>query len=400
MAALKPTRRQFLKGAAATAAAASVVSLLPGCTNRPSSDGKPQVLDYEDAVDALASYSEDKASLETKGEWQIEVGNVLHAGGPTWLPAVGIASTTVPSIVARAFSLASGTVVDVVSEPLTKGPNWVIYDSRCSDEVYAWVEVDALTRDWKLIAQEFSDGSLVGSPKTLWEADKDWDPALFVCSGKAVIWQVMPALSGDKTAEHSFCYLWRTGTDSSKAVVESPGRFASEPSVSGDVVTLAPRVNAEEGVYYGITAYSLESDFEKVLDQLVLPTSIKPFRATRIGDVFAFSIEANYDSGGLFGNMGTYIGPSEGPYVMLSREPSAEVVGNGEGLFLIKSRASYFVIDTAKETYAILLSTDRSVDYGEYPASDGQTDTFVTFATVKESGTGLPNAVNIRALSI
>ena len=162
---------------------------------------------------------------------------------------------------------------------------------------------------------------------------------------------------------------------------------------------LFPRCGADEGVFYGITAYSLRDDLATMVDQLVLPQSVRPFRAVRMGDLFAFSIEANYSSGGLLGRMGTYLGTGDGPFTTLVREPSAQVAGKN-GVYIIKSRASYFVIDVNRETYSILVATNRCVDYGEYPASEGTCSNFVTFATVKDAQTGYPSAVTVRSFAL
>ena len=84
---------------------------------------------------------------------------------------------------------------------------------------------------------------------------------------------------------------------------------------------------------------------------------------------------------------------------MLSREPSAGVVGR-DGRYVIKSRSSYFVADTKEKTYAVLGGTNRCIDYGEYPARYGESDTFVTFATVKAQDTGYPTSVAVRAFAL
>jgi hypothetical protein len=156
-----------------------------------------------------------------------------------------------------------------------------------------------------------------------------------------------------------------------------------------------PRVRANEGVYYGVSAFSISSDLETIVDQMVLPQTIKPFYATRIGDRFAVSIEANYSSGGMFGSMGTYIGTSSGPFVRLAREPSANVAGNLD-TFIIKSRTSYFVVDVRKATYSILAAANRCVDYGDYPVRVGEVAEFVTYATVKDENSGYPMNVVVR----
>jgi len=293
------------------------------------------------------------------------------------------------------FRLSSGAVTEVVANVRGDSHTQVIYDVRCSDSVYAWVELDILTHAWDLYAARFSDGVISGEVTKLWSADAEYDPPGLACTGDAVLWQITPALSGSKTQEHSFCYLWRLGQDAARAVVESPGRFPMAPSISGDLAIVTPRVRADEGIFYGVGAYSLESDLATVVDQMVLPQTIRPFYATRIGDSFCVSIEANYSSGGMFGKMGTYMGPSTGPFVRLAREPSANVAGKDD-VFIIKSRTSYFVVDVRKATYSILAAANRCVDYGEFPARVGEVEDFVTFATVKDEASGYPLNVVVR----
>ena len=397
------TRRSLVKGTAAAAAAAAVVSILPGCTNSSSDTeaSKPVSASTTDAVSILDSYEEADLTLSAQASWSFAPGNVLFAAEGSWLPVIATGETANPMCVARALSLTSGTLSDVVAAPITDGPNWAIFDARCSDKVYAWVEMDTITRDWKLYASAFSEGVLTGTPTTLWESNSDYAPPKMACTASKVFWLVMPSLLGSKTTEHSYCYLWKSGSKDAKAVVESPGRFAAEPSISEDTITLAPRVDeGNSNVYYGLTCYSLDDDLETTIDQLVLPASISPFRATHIGDNFVFSIEANYDSGGLFGNMGTYIGSGDGPWVTLSREPAADVCGTEDGRYIIKSRSSYFVVNVPEKTYAILSASNNCVDYGEYPASQGAVSTFCTFATIKDTNTGSPASVAVRTFGL
>ena len=396
------TRRTFLKGTAALGGAVAVASLLPGCTNPASSgDGdRPVQAGEGDAVNVTESYEEADLPLAEQLSWSLPPGCVLHPGDSAWAAVTSPAASSGTMVAAQALSLLTGAVNDVLPGPVGEGANWTIYDVRCSDRVYAWVELDVLSRAWALYAQPFEGGSISGSPTELWEADAEYEPPQLCCTGGKVLWQVMPSLSGSRTAESSMCYLWECGADEARAVVESPGRFATPPTVSGDQVVLAPRVNADEGVYYGITAYSLDDDLETVVDRLTLPVGIAPFKATRIGEEFAFSIEANYQSGGLFANMGTYIGHGDGPFVWLSREPAADVAGSAKGLYVVKSTSSYFVIDTEAETYAILAASDNCVDYGEYPAVCGETSRFVTFATVKDEATGSPAEVRVRTFGM
>ena len=398
----KLSRRGFLRAAGASAVGATAIGLLPGCTGHDEYVvPEPMVVDEDSAISITDEYEEEDFSLRDLAEWTLPLGSVLHEATSSWIPVTQAGSSASPMVKGCAFSTEDGTLVDVVSDVMGDSHTVVVYDTRCSDEVYAWVELDFLTHEWSLYAARFSstDGSIEGTATTLWQADADYDPPGFTCVGNAVLWQVMPALSGSKTRESSFCYLWKLGDANAQAVVESPGRFATEPSVSDDVVVLAPRVRADEGVFYGVTAYSLDDGLATIVDQLVLPRSVRPFYATYVGKRFAVSIEANYSSGGMFGGMGTYVGPSEGPFIRLAREPSANVAA-WDDLFIIKSRASYFVVNVRKSTYSILTAANRCVDYGEFPVRVGKTNTFLTFATVKDEASGYPTAVTVRSFAL
>lgn len=400
------TRRGFFRTTAAAGAAAAAVQVLAGCSH-PAEEtvpSDPVVVEEDSATTVLGedgAYEYLEREFESKGEWELPLGNVLHEGEGTWLPVTTAGASAMPMVKCSAFSLGTGELTEVVAEPITpNSPNVVIYDARCSDSAYAWVELDTLTKNWSLYAASFANGTLSGSPNTLWQGDADWDPPRFAVTGNKVIWQVMPSLSGNKTSEMSHCYLWKTGAANATDVVESLGRFATSPSVSGNTVTLSPRVRNEEGTFYGITAYSLADDLETIVDRLVMPENVRPFHAVRMGDVFALSVEASYGYGGLLGSMGTYIGTAEGDFASVPLEPFANIAGSKNGLFVVKSRASYYVVDIKNHGYTFLGAADRCVDYGEYPARVGETDTFVTFATIKNPDTGYPASVLVRAFAL
>ncbi len=397
------SRRSLFRAAAAGTAAAAAVSVLPGCSSDDDEeeDAEPTVVDEDSAESVLESFeaSSDLAP-EQESSWTLPLGTVLRPAEGTWIPATAVASTTSVMVKASALSLDSGELVDVVAEPLGESINTVIYDVRCSDEVYAWVELNIVSRDWALYAAEFSSGTLTGDTVTLWEGDSDYDPAPFDVTGSSVIWQVQPSTSGSKTTEYSYCYIWHAGDSDAKAVVESPGRFATRPSVSGDVVVLVPRVDrGDSSTYYGVAAYSLSDDLSTRIDQLVMPASVRPFKATRVGDRFLVSVEASYSSGGLLGQMGTYMGTSSAGFVRLGQEPSELGCGKDD-TFIIKCNSYYYVINLEDKTYAAISSADRSVDYGEFPARSGECDLFVTFSTVKDADTGYPASVTVRTFRL
>ncbi|RRF89032.1 MAG: Tat pathway signal protein [Coriobacteriaceae bacterium] len=401
------TRRGLFRAGAAAGTAAAVIGVVAGCGRNTQSDSKSPTVVNDKSADYVidpktnkSKYKSVDSSLKASKEYTIATGNVLHAGEGTWLPVTTAGSSATPMVKGSALSIKTGELAEVVSKAYTKNDsNMVIYDVRCSDSVYAWSELDLLTHRWCLYAAAFSDGAISGDATTLWRANKNYDPPLFAVTGDRVIWLVMPSTTGTKTAKSSVCYVWTLGDSKARAAIESPGRFATEPAVSDGTVTLTPRVRADKGTYYGITAYKVSDSLSKQVDQLVLPSTVKPMNAVRIGDDFAFSIEASYDSGGLLGTMGSYIGHGDGPFVALSREPYAPIAGK-DGTYVVKSRASYFVIDTDKRKYSVLSAKNRCVDYGEYPASMGSVDDFVTFSTIKDQDTGLPTSVSVRVFSL
>ena len=394
------SRRAFVGGALAGAGAMAAITLV-GCSSG-GDDGKkvsgePQVItDDSKIVNVTEEYKEADAGMAEQFAWDLPLGTVpFHCEG-AWAALMMAPESAREVNTLEIISLATGRRSPMVSAP-TQGTTYGFHDVRCSEQVYAWIEMNYTTKEWVLIGQALSNGQLTGDPIKLDSGDSDWEPARFTATGDAVIWQKMPALGGDKTSEKSHCYLWHVGDEEGKDLWESTGRFATWPRVSEGVLTIAPRVNNDEGVYYCITALNLE-DGNKMVDQLVMPKSVSPFEAVYMGQSFAFSVEANYSSGGSLGNMGTFIGREGGPFVFLSREPLACVAGKG-ARYLIKAQSSHFVVDTDAQTYAILVAPDKTLEYGDYPASAGTTDRFVTYATVR-GDTGLPTAVRMRVFSL
>lgn len=406
------SRRRFLAGAAAAGVGAVAVQTLAACSSS-TSDTAPQparvdasgatfVFDSGENKGSYAQASDDNGgvkSLTEAGSWNIPLGCVLRPSEGALKPYVAPGDAASPMTVAGAFSVSTGLATTLVKKAQAGG-NYVVFDARCSDAVFAWSELDIVTRAWQLFAAPIQSSGELGTVVSLWSADANYDPPQFTCSGSSVIWLVMPSTSGTKTTENSSCYLWQSGATSADEVIRSQGRFGCPPAVSDGMVTLAPRVQTgQSGRYYGITAYSLESKLQTQVAQLVLPASVQPLYAVRMGDDFVFSVEANYGGSNLLSSMGTYIGTGDGRFVVLSREPAADVAGK-DGVFLVKTRASHLILDTKANTYATLVAPNRALDYGDYPASVGTTSTFVTFATVKDQDTGYPSSVTVRAFAL
>ncbi len=395
------TRRTMIKGTAAAAAAVGVSSVLTGCgKDKEDSNSQPAVIPEDQGIDMLATFTEASLPYSGENQWSAPLGTILLPTHTDQIPCIASGNTPSHMTKATLMSTSSHKMIDVVSEVMENNSNWVIYTSACSTQLYVWVELNMLDYSWKLYGVPLDDFESK-KKSLLWSSDHNFDPPSVVCVDNRAYWQVMPSLQGDKTSSTSYCYMWALGDTEAKAVVESQGRFAAPIEVSGENIILTPRQKVGKGgVYYAISVYPIKDDFNTVFDSLVLPIGVAPLYATYIEDKFVFSVEATYDERGLLGKMGTFIGNKTDGFYYLNREPFARVTGNGKGVFFIKSRSSYLVFDIENKTYSTLNSTDRCVDYGEYPVTSGLSDRFITFTTVKSEETGYPFEVIVRMLDI
>ena len=391
------TRRGFVLGGAATGAA----TLLAGCSSKTGTSddaaGEPQVVKDDSRIVSITDeYEAVDIDLEPTASWTLPLGTLLYYCDGDLSAAMMAPASAQHANTLGVLSLSDGSLTTLVEDPV-EGTGYAFYDVRATASVFAWIEMDYANSAWKLYAQGLSGVSLTGNAVELDRGGKDYDPPLFTAYGSSVIWYKMPASGGSKTSSDSFCY--RQSVDESKPEViwKSTGRFASAPRVSDGILTISPRVHNDEGVYYGMTAIDLTDDNNKRA-QLVLPSSVSPFEAVYMGDTFVFSIEATYSGVGSLGNMGTYIGNEGGPYLFLSREPLACAAGK-KNKYLVKVQASHFLINTSAKTYGSLLSPDRALEYGDYPATAGKSDTFLTYATVRNSQ-GVPETVTARLFSL
>lgn len=395
------TRRRFTQATAAAGAGLAVIALTSCSSDEStSSEGEPQVVTDDSQIIAVldGDYESADANLSASSSWTLPLGTMLfHNGGNGWAAAMLTPESASSVNTLGALSLSTGKLSTLVSTA-TMGASYSFFDVRCSDSVYAWVEINYGDRSWVLLGQSFSNGALSGSPVQLDDGDVDWEPPRFTVWESSVIWEKMPLSTGGKSSKASHCYIWTVGGEEGVEIWESQGRFATTPRIAGSTLTIVPRVRNDSGVYYGLTALDITSSTFDQVDQLVLPRSVSPFDATYMNGMFVFSIEASYSGVGSLGNMGTFIGSEGGPYRYVRREPLAQVAANG-AKYLVKVQSSFYVIDTDAETYAALGAPDRSVDYGDYPATEGLGSQVLTYATVRDDS-GLPASVTARVFAL
>ena len=372
-------------------------------SNQFNADGDPYGEPDDDGnVAVIVSFMDimDEVDYEPDASFTLPTGCVPYVSCDNWAAVVQANTVGRTFTCLGCLDLSSGDYTVLLEGGIT-GRGYAVSEARITDDLVVWVEVDNATEDWALYACRFTGQAITldsaGLVK-LGEGDSEWLTPPFDASGSQVVWQVMPAPDGSHSKEHSHAYIWTFGSSEGVEIWDSPGRFACAPSISGGAVTIVPRVKADEGVYYGITALAMAGQHAQ-MDQLVMPVSVKPFFATYTNAGFAFSVEADYGYGGRLGCMGYYIGPGAGPYHYVLREPGAQICQVG-GLYVVKSRMSYFVVDIARMTYARIDAANACTDYGDYPATQGVVNRFVTFATIKDGTSGIPSSVLVRIFSL
>lgn len=395
------TRRRFTLGSLAAAGAGIAAITLSSCggQDQDAATGTPQVLtDDSQIVAALdGDYASADCPYTASATWTLPLGTLLFHSGGAWAAAMMAPESSRHANTIGVLSLSSGSLV-TLREDAAQGTGYDFFDVRCSESAFAWVEINYTDRSWVLLGQGFGAGALSGEPVQLDTGNVDWEPPRFTVWDDTVIWQKMPLATGDHAADDSHCYQWAVGDDEGTELWTSHGRFATAPRVADGILTIAPRVLNDEGTYYGMTALDLTDGNHAQRDQLVLPSGVAPFEAIYLNGVFAFSIEAAYSGRGNLGNMGTFIGREGGPYVYVRREPLACVACH-DTHYLVKSQASHLVLDTDAQTYATLRAPDRCVDYGDWPASEGLVDQFMSYATVRNDQ-GIPQNVVARVFNL
>lgn len=335
-----------------------------------------------------------------------------------------------PLTEAGILSLDSGSLNRVLTQPIGADEGFQIYDVRANSAGMVWVESNILRGDWRiytapLIDRERGEAVLVAEGNSKWEV-----PAITV-AGAHAYWQEIPAESGPRAKENSSLLrapLAATADSSESEVIYScPGRMACAPSPSATGVTIAPRTGSS-GSYYQLT--HIDDETGEVTDKLVLPNGMRPTEVAYGDTGFSFSFDSIYSYGDGIANLGTYTPAAPIAYDIASatkdvedtllegkRDPDEGLTEQDEeeaaekstqtvadlysasewfrfprtpfttpswcgDLFMVKSTNVVAGIDLANRRYFSLDTDSATQDYGEFLASCGTTDRFVTYANV------------------
>ena len=383
------SRRGFLYGAigagalAAIGVGATVSSALPDM-------GTPDVEHIDVPENALTTLAElevlDDAESVVRlvNRFELPYGTLVWANDDDVAACLLPTETGSPLAQVGLLSLGSGTLVTILKEAVSSSERFEIYDVRATSRGVLWTEANVLKGAWRIYAAPLEQGAL-GKAVMLEEGDDRYDTPTLAVVDSSAFWQVLPKLPND---EGLTSRLMRAtfGKSDASCVFESTRRMGTPPYATRDSVTISPRVDTSS-VYYQLT--NIDAKSGKVTDQMTLPRSMTPLEAGYGTNGFMFSFPDIYDYGGGISNLGTYTPmakPQDGNYSAakwfgFARTPTAAPAWSGN-LFIVKSSYSVCGVDLAAGTYFAIDVDDGADTYGEYLATTGVRDTFVTYANI------------------
>ena len=383
------SRRAFLYGAAGIGAVALVGGGV-AAYSAVSSANDNKIHYLEAPEDKLTTLNEFTAldNYETKVELVAE--HEAPYGTLLWMTDSSIAACLLPTETGSPLTqvalmnLNTGDLNTVLEEAVGAKERFEIYDVRATTKGIVWTEADVLDGSWRIYTAAVN-GSSLGKPVMQEEGDEHYDTPMLAVAGNRAFWQVVPK---SPTTDNLTSRLMSASFSSndSTCVYECKRRMGTPPYSANDSVTIAPRVDSPT-TYYQLT--NIEATSGSVLDELILPSAMTPLEAGYGRNGFMFSFPDIYDYGGAISNLGTYT-PLEksgsGDYGSakwfgFNRTPTAAPAWCNN-LLIVKSSFSICGVDLDEKTYFAIDVDDGADTYGDYLATSGTYDTFVTYSNI------------------
>ena len=272
----------------------------------------------------------------------------------------------------------------MVQQAVGADERFEIYDVRATSKGMIWTEANVLEGTWRIYAAPV-ESATPGAPALLEEGDDTYDTPTLAVVGDRAFWQVMPKLPNDQGLSSRLMGA-TFGKDDAACVFESPRRMCTVPYATADSLVITPRADTSS-VYYQLT--NIDAKSGAVLDQLTLPRAMTPLEAGYGVNGFIFSFPDIDDYGGGISNLGTYTPlekPADGDYSAsqwfgFARTPTAAPAWC-QDLLIVKSSYSVCGVDLKAGTYFAIDVDDGADTYGDYLATTGTRDSFVTFANI------------------
>ena len=391
------TRRQLLIGVAGVAGVAAVLAAGFEISEGAPADTTPRLAVPNDAVFTTAECEqiEDPASVFTERvTFHLPYGSQVFCNDGRLAVALTPTTTASPLVGVSLLSLEGGTETPVLAQAIGANEGFEVFDVRGVANGLVWVEENIQDRRWRIYTAPLNAGMLDSTTAALAaEGDGDWEIPTIAACGRYGFWQVQPTRTGALAKEDSVVYRVPFGADAASAeeLWRSSGHYACAISAGDAVVTIVPRSENAASSYEFV---ALSATDGKAADQLPLTASMAPADAAYTSNGFAFTFDAIYNYGGGLANLGTYV-PAEATAVgsgnadaysdeswfRFDRAPTA-APASCKDWFIVKSTSAVCAVDLNNRRYVAFDVPNGADTYGEYLASTGQSDRFVTFANV------------------
>lgn len=380
------SRRRFLYGAVGVGAVAVVGA--GAAITRARSDNADNVPTLEVPEASLTTLNdmevvddyEDRVTLQAT--YELPYGTLLWANGDDIAACLLPTETGSPLTKVGVLNLVSGYLVTVLEKAVGTLDGFEIYDVRACTDGLVWTEANVLDGTWRIYSAALT-GLELGTP-ALAEAGNDaYDTPTLAAVGSYAWWQLQPKQPNDDKLAYQLkrCVF---GTTKTETIVETPRRMCTAPYALSDKLVITPRLDMAS-VFYQLTC--IDAKTGKTADTLTLPQGMRPLEAGYGRTGFSFTFDSIYNYGGGIANLGTYTpftakgDYSERKWFGFARTPSAPPAWAGH-LFIVKSSYSVCGVSLDMGEYFAIDVDDGADSYGEYLASTGVNETFVTYANI------------------
>jgi hypothetical protein len=325
--------------------------------------------------------------LSETHRFSLPLGSLLYQSSDTKALVVAPGASSNALIRLGFVDFETGTLAPILDQALGVSEDYVIYDARASSTALAWVECNMVQGLWRVYAVLHSDG--IGSEETklpylLDEGAGSYMPPQLAVHGTKVYWTVMPDPAGPASTSDSYLMAAELKGQKqgdkleSKIVYTSHGRMITTPLVSGDVLTLVPRVDTDL-VYYQLTTIDVKTD--AVQNIAILPPSVRVSDAVWLTDGFSFGIEGNYDYAKGLSLFGTYLQLGDGKYLYINKAPTSATM-RMKSLTYVKSTKNVLGLDPKQGNVVVVDTPQDCIDYGDILAGVGSQNRLVLYTTV------------------
>ena len=331
--------------------------------------------------------------VQQTGEIDLPYGTLVWANDESVAACLLPTESGSPLTQVGLVNLVSSSSNTVIEKAVGASEGFEIYDVRANGKGIIWTEANILQGTWRIYASTVN-GEAIGSPRLLDEGDSAYQTPTITVAGNRAIWLANPKEADDPSAEIPAARLMSApfGSGDGVTLLESSRPMGTPPYAYNDTVTVAPRIDSSS-VYYQLT--NLDTTSGDVRDTITLPHAIAPTEAGYGDTGFMFSFPDIYDYDSAIANLGTYMPielPVNGDYdnatwFDFARTPTAPPAWCN-GRLIVKSTYAVCVVNLDANSYYTIDVENGADTYGEYLASTGSNDSFVTYTNIDHAPVG------------